>query len=145
MGEYDYVPRVLGQAGVTVAFHKVAIKPGKPTLYGYAENTEVIGLPGNPVSVFILFEVLVRPLLLRRMGIPYEPSVVRATTADEIRRRNDERLEFRPVALWDGRVHTIAFHGSSHVQALANANGLIQIEIGCRVIPAGTEVDVRQI
>jgi molybdopterin molybdotransferase len=72
VGDYDLVSEVLRAASVRVEFHKVAIKPGKPLLFGvHASGTRerpVIGLPGNPVSALVVFEVFVRPGLLRMQG-----------------------------------------------------------------------------
>jgi molybdopterin molybdotransferase len=72
VGDYDLVSEVLRAASVHVEFHKVAIKPGKPLLFGtYASGTRatpVIGLPGNPVSALVVFEIFVRPGLLRMQG-----------------------------------------------------------------------------
>ena len=60
MGERDYVPRLMAEAGVVNFFHKVAIKPGKPILAGKKGDHMVFGLPGNPVSAFVTFELFVR-------------------------------------------------------------------------------------
>jgi molybdopterin molybdotransferase len=72
VGDYDLVEQALRDAAVRVEFHKVAIKPGKPLLFGTFDHgthrTPVIGLPGNPVSALVVFEVFVRPGLLRMQG-----------------------------------------------------------------------------
>jgi molybdopterin molybdotransferase len=69
VGDYDFVSEALRAVGVAVAFHKVAIKPGKPLLFGVHGRTPVIGLPGNPVSALVTFEVFVRPALRRMQGL----------------------------------------------------------------------------
>lgn len=68
VGDYDLVPRVLREAGVSLGFHKVAIKPGKPLLFGTCGKVPVVGLPGNPVSALVTFEVFVRPGIARMLG-----------------------------------------------------------------------------
>ena len=73
VGEYDLVSDALRAAGVRIAFHKVAIKPGKPLLFGLhdrsTQQVPVVGLPGNPVSALVVYEVFVRPGLLRMQGL----------------------------------------------------------------------------
>jgi molybdopterin molybdotransferase len=68
IGDYDLVSRALRDAGVEISFHKVAIKPGKPLLFGKRGAVPVVGLPGNPVSALVAFEVFVRPCLQRMLG-----------------------------------------------------------------------------
>jgi molybdopterin molybdotransferase len=68
VGDYDLVSRALREAGVAVGFHKVAIKPGKPLLFGQRGAVPVVGLPGNPVSALVTFEVFLRPCLQRMLG-----------------------------------------------------------------------------
>ena len=69
VGEYDFVSESLQAAGVAIQFHKVAIKPGKPLLFGKRGETPVLGLPGNPASALVVFEIFVRPGLLRMRGL----------------------------------------------------------------------------
>ena len=68
VGDYDLVPRVLKKCRVKEVFHKVAIKPGKPFLFGYRGKTLVFGVPGNPVSTYLSFLVLIMPALNKMMG-----------------------------------------------------------------------------
>ncbi len=145
MGDYDYVPQVLEENGVLIRFHKLAVKPGKPTLFGQKNDTFVFGLPGNPVSTFVIFEVFVKPLLFRLMGIEYAPPQSRGRLVKPIKRRSSERVEFRPVQLRGDEIHPIKYHGSAHLDALSQTNGFVRIEIGVELIDKGTEIDVRQI
>jgi len=145
MGDYDYVPEVLEENGVCIRFHKLAVKPGKPTLFGQKNDTFVFGLPGNPVSTFVIFEVFVKPLLFRLMGIEYAPPQRRGRLVKAIKRRSSERVEFRPVQLKGGDIHPIKYHGSAHLDALSQTNGLVRIEIGVELIDKGADIDVRQI
>ncbi|MCK5170150.1 MAG: molybdopterin molybdotransferase MoeA, partial [Bacteroidales bacterium] len=68
MGTFDFVPKVLEQAGVKILFDSIAVKPGKPTTFGMADNKFCFGLPGNPVSSFVQFDLLVKPLIYNLMG-----------------------------------------------------------------------------
>src|SRR5204862_4047045 len=64
MGKYDLVETVLAEFGVEVLFDKIAMKPGKPTVFGHRGSSYVFGLPGNPISTLVAFHVFVRPLIL---------------------------------------------------------------------------------
>jgi molybdopterin molybdotransferase len=143
MGELDFVPEVLERQGARVHFHRLAIKPGKPTLFAQKGGKFIFGLPGNPVSTFIIFEVFVKMFLYRWMGLEYSPRTVRAALAETVRRRDSERLEYRPVRLEGNRVLPLDYHGSSHLSALRQAEGLIRIERGVSELTEGMEIDVR--
>jgi molybdopterin molybdotransferase len=142
-GDFDFVPGCLRGLGAEILFHHVAVKPGKPTLFARRGEKFLFGLPGNPVSVFVIFEVFVKPFLYRRMGIDWDPPTYRGVLAEAVRRRNVERTEFLPVRVRRGGVTPVAFHGSSHLNALSEADGLIRVEKGVSEIPIGTEIDVR--
>jgi molybdopterin molybdotransferase len=144
-GDFDYVPRCLEARGAEILFHGVAIKPGKPTLFARRGGSWVFGLPGNPVSTFVIFEVFVKPFLYGRMGIDWAPPLFRGTLGEAIRRKNVERTEFLPVRARGGVVTPVAFHGSAHLNALGDADGMVRMERGVGELPRGTEIDVRPI
>ncbi len=144
-GDFDYVPRCLEEQGAEILFHGVSVKPGKPTLFARRGGSWVFGLPGNPVSTFVIFEVFVKPFLYGRMGIDWEPLHFRGTLGEAARRKNVERTEYLPVRVRDGAVTPVAFHGSAHLNALGDADGLIVMARGVTEIPRGTEIDVRPI
>ncbi len=144
-GDFDYVPRCLEDLGARILFHRVSIKPGKPTLFARKEDRFVFGLPGNPVSTFVIFELLVKPFLYRRMGLDWVPPSWRANLAAPVRRKQAERTEFLPVRVQDGMARPVAYHGSSHLNALGEAHGLIRMDQGVTVLEQGAPVDVRPI
>ncbi|NWG14515.1 MAG: molybdopterin molybdenumtransferase MoeA, partial [Acidobacteria bacterium] len=80
VGEYDLVEDVLRDMGLEIIFNKVAIRPGKPTVFARGGDWLVFALPGNPVSSFVTFEFLVRPALGRMCGLrtPERPSFLLA-------------------------------------------------------------------
>jgi len=121
----------------------VAVKPGKPTLFARRGEQYIFGLPGNPVSTFVIFELFVKPFLFRRMGIDWVPASYRGTLAHALKRIAAERTEFLPVRVRQGLVEAVGYHGSSHLNALAEADGLVRIEVGVHELPEGTHVDVR--
>ena len=145
-GNFDYVPDCLRELGAEILVHGVAVKPGKPTLFArFARRGEqhVFGLPGNPVSTFVIFELFVKPFLYRSMGIDWSPVLYRGALARPIRRAQADRTEFLPVRIRQGLVEAVPYHGSAHLNALADADGLLRIEVGVQEIPEGTQVDVR--
>ncbi len=144
-GEYDYVPEVLNENGVNTFFHRVAVKPGRPTFFGQGKDTFVFGLPGNPVSSFVIFEVMVKALLFRLGGLDYKPLIIKGVLTENIRRRDTERTEFHPVKIEGDQVLPLKYYGSSHLNALAEANGLVSIPAGIKELAKGGSVSVRPI
>ena len=145
MGEFDLVPDVLEELGVTIHFNKVAVQPGKPTLFGTKGEKIIFGLPGNPVSAFVIFEIFVKPLLTRMAGGFYRPLTVRGKLAQGFRRKKGERDLYVPVHYDNGTVKLIEYHGSAHFVSLLGANGLLKVDRGVFEIPGGRMVNVRQI
>jgi molybdopterin molybdotransferase len=144
MGEFDLVPEVLRKNGVEILYDKVATKPGRPTTFGKSDRALVFGLPGNPVSTFVLFEVLVKPVLYRMMGHEFRPREFRARLDKTVRQRKIRRVNWIPVVLTTpGSVCPVEYHGSAHSGALCGADGLIRIPAGSTEIQAGSDVDVR--
>ena len=146
MGEFDYVPEILEELGVKIHFNKVAIQPGKPTLFGTLGDKVVFGLPGNPVSTFVVFEIVVKPLLARMSGAVPDVSLLKGVLKTDFKRKKIERDLFVPVYYGrDGFVELIEYHGSAHFVSLSKANGLLKINKGIKEISGGTKVDVRPI
>jgi len=143
MGDYDLVPGILKSLGVQISFEKVAIKPGKPALFGTKEHRYYFGVPGNPVSTFVIFEILIKPLLYRIMAHTYVPLIIRSKLEKPIKRKRANRSAFIPVKYRNGKVSTIEYHGSAHIHALTKANGLVHIPQGIHELREGEEVDVR--
>ncbi len=130
-GDYDFVPTCLEQAGFRLLFDRVAVKPGKPLTFAAARNSVAVGLPGNPVSVFVGFHLVVRRIAGRLTGQPAPPAAVTLPVRTEYRRRKTSRREFIPAALGaDGCVAPVAYHGSAHLLALCQANGLMDVPLG---------------
>ena len=150
VGDFDYVKVVLDQIG-RMDWWQVAIRPAKPFAFGVAgpRDTPVFGLPGNPVSSMVSFELFVRPGLRRMMGHPPERLLrpVLAAVADEaFPRRPDGKLHLdRVVATHghDGRLHVrrSGGQGSHQLRAMALANALALVPDGDGVA-AGGAVDV---
>jgi molybdopterin molybdotransferase len=143
-GDLDLVPAALRRAGFELIFEKVAVKPGKPTVFGRSGTSYCFGLPGNPVSTFVIFELLVVPLLYGLMGATHRPLLFRARTQAPFVRSRVEREEWVPVILNEpGVAAYLDYHGSGHIHALTRADGLMNVPIGVGEVPAGSEVTVR--
>lgn len=148
MGDFDFVPDTLKRLGVTIHFNKVAIQPGKPTVFGTYDNGRkvIFGLPGNPVSTFTIFEVFVRKVLYRMMGHKYKPVVMIGRMKQDFLRRNSERTLFTPVRYdQEGMIEPVEYHGSAHLAALGQAGAVLKVPAGVKEILKGTVVHVRQI
>jgi molybdopterin molybdotransferase len=146
MGDFDFVPSVLERAGVKILFSRVKVQPGKPTTFGVHSKALVFGLPGNPVSSFIQFELLVRPLIYRMMGCQWNPLVIQLPMKGSFTRRFAERMSWVPVVITgDGLVSPVEYHGSAHINSLSEADGIIAIPVGTKKIEKGEIVGVRQI
>ncbi len=143
MGEFDYVPRTLKQLSVGEIFYKPAIKPGRPLWFGSSGSCAVFGLPGNPVSTYILFEVFARHLIYRFCGIEYRPEYLSGELGRTISRKTWDRTEFYPVFFRDGKVFPVSYHGSSHLNAMAETHGLLTIDREIRKVKEGETVNVR--
>jgi molybdopterin molybdotransferase len=144
MGEFDLVPDALREGGVEILYDRVATKPGRPTTFGTSPRALVFGLPGNPVSTFVLFEVLVKPVLYKMMGHEFRPPEFRARLEKTVRQRKTRRVNWIPVILTDsGGVTPVEYHGSAHSGALCGADGLICIPAGSSELLEGTDVHVR--
>lgn len=144
VGDFDLVPGVLRQNRVRLLFEKIAVQPGKPTVFGLAENAWCFGLPGNPVSTFVIFELLVKPFLYRLVGHDYTPTCIRMCLGAPVDRKNTERQSWIPVRITgDHEVRPVEYHGSAHLLALCEADGLIALETGVASLPQGTPVQVR--
>ncbi len=147
VGAYDVVKEVLARVG-TVSFDRVAMQPGMPQGFGTIgpDATPIFGLPGNPVSAFVSFEVFVRPALRKMLGVePLHRPSVRAVTMNRLsappgkRQFARARLERR-----DGRrvVSLVGGSGSHLIGSLALANALIVVPEDVTEVAPGEEVDV---
>jgi len=145
MGEFDYVPQVLRDLGVSILFKSIAVQPGRPTVFGVKGDKYVFGLPGNPVSSFVQFELLVKPLIYKLMGHNYQPRMVRLPMGETFTRKKTARRTLMPVSIKEGLVYPVEYHGSAHINAFIFADGILAIEIGKTTLTKGEMVDVRQI
>jgi molybdopterin molybdotransferase len=150
-GKLDLTPGVLQEAGVVAHFHKVEMKPGKPVLFGTRERpdsrppTLVFGLPGNPVSSFVCFELFVRPAMRRLRGLPDSGATVSAILAEDFEYRTD-RPTYHPARLEVGdggwRVRAVPWFGSADLRGLLEMDALVVFPGGDHRHAAGTRLAV---
>ena len=144
MGEYDLVPGVLKNNGIELLFTRVAIKPGHPSTFGVSDRVVCFALPGNPVSTFMQFELLIKPFLYSMQGHAYEPVTVRARLSRDLKMKPGRRLSVRPVRFTaPDRVEPVSYHGSAHINALSGADGIVLCPADSGSLNKGDEIDVR--
>jgi len=146
VGDYDFVREILRGNGVKLLFEKIAVKPGRPMVFGVSDEAFCFGLPGNPVSTFVMFELFVRPFLFKMMGHDFKPVVSQRRLGRAITRKKTERDAWLPV-VYEGEdsVVQVEYHGSAHINALCKADGLLCVPSGVAKVEKGTIVAVRQI
>jgi molybdopterin molybdotransferase len=142
-GDLDYVPGILRELGISLKFEQIAVQPGKPTVFGTKRGRIIFGVPGNPVSTFVIFEIFIKPIMERLMGLDEEPRLIRAAMAKDLFRRKTDRAAFVPVRVRDDAVLQLDYHGSAHIHALSQADGLLYIPRGRSGYAAGSRVHVR--
>jgi len=148
MGDVDLVKVVLDRIG-DMRWFQVAVKPAKPFAFGLVGGVPVFGLPGNPVSSMVSFELFARPALRRMAGFrdgDLDRPRVRAVADEHLRRRPDGKVHLvRVVTAWgaDGRcrVRSAGGQGSHQLSAMAAADGLAVLSDG-EGVGAGDEVEV---
>lgn len=129
VGEYDLVQEVLGEAGLQLDFWKIAMRPGKPLIFGRMGRVPVLGLPGNPVSSMVCAYVFLAPLLRAMRGLPPLPPTLPALLDGELP-ANDAREEYMRASLTrldDGTLLATPFgrQDSAVTSVMANADALL--------------------
>jgi molybdopterin molybdotransferase len=145
MGAYDLV-RGLLEEREAVTFWQVALRPGKPLMFATVGGVPLIGLPGNPVSTLVGFELFVRPALLKLQGrTDLERPRLTAITEESL--ENPPHLEqyFRGIARHDGAqimVRLTGDQGSHVLRSMADANCLVIVPLGTSEVAAGSPVEI---
>jgi len=144
-GEEDIVYRVLSDIGEIIV-HGLMARPGKPTVVALVKKKIIIGLPGHPVSAFMILNVLVRPIILKALGCTiYKTSSIKAKLSRKIPLRKGY-LNVIPVALIRDNGSYIAyptFKGSGLISSIIPSDGYIEVSGNREYISAGAEVEVK--
>jgi molybdopterin molybdotransferase len=145
VGEFDLVKDVLAAEG-EIDFWRVQMKPGKPLAFGQIGGAPILGLPGNPVSVMVSFEIFVRPAILKMLGrTDLERPTVEATLMDRIKHKDNRRHYLRVrVEERDGEYYAYLTggQGSGILSSMVKANALAIIPEDWDRAPAGARVRV---
>lgn len=146
-GDYDFVPAALAETDLSLRFDSVAVQPGRPMKFWTGNRKIVFGLPGKPVSTFVQFELLVKPLMAKMMGaaLPVADSVNMILGTDYSRKRADLMVWVPVKTDRNGEVVPVEYHGSGHSGSLHEATGLMAVPLGQSWIQKGETVSVRAI
>jgi molybdopterin molybdotransferase len=142
VGEHDLVQSVLRSLGAEIGIWRVAIKPGKPFLFGQIEKCAVFGLPGNPVSAFVTFLQFVRPAISKMMGaadldLPKVPAKLGIDLAND-----GDRPHYVRGKLEHGKFSLVGRQESHALFGLSQSNALLRVGVG-ESFKAGEIVDVQ--
>ena len=145
VGDFDLVKDVLAAEG-EMDFWRVRMKPGKPLAFGHIRGVPILGLPGNPVSVMVSFEMFARPALLKMQGIgDWQRPTVEATLMDEIAHKDDRRHFVRVRLAWEKdeyHAYLTGAQGSGILSSMVKANALAIIPEDWDRAPSGARVRV---
>ncbi|MBL8670363.1 MAG: molybdopterin molybdotransferase MoeA [Alphaproteobacteria bacterium] len=147
VGDHDLVRDVLGQRGLALDFWKIAMRPGKPLMFGRVQDVPLIGLPGNPVSTLVCAVLFIGPALDRLAGGPGDPPAIESAVLGIDLPANDGREDYlRAVLERDsaGRqvVRPFGKQDSSMVGLLASADALVRRMPHAPAIAAGGTVEM---
>lgn len=143
VGVFDFIRLVLEEAGA-IHFWKVNMRPGKPLAFGQYRTIPFIGLPGNPVSAYVGFEVFVWPVLQRLLGFPEQNRTRIKARLQEAIESDGRESYLRGVVLknnsgWSARL--TGHQGSGNLHSLVEANALLIVPSGVKSLPAGSEIE----
>lgn len=145
VGDYDFVKETLAKLG-EILFWRVFIKPGKPLTYGKINGIPMFGLPGNPVSSMVTFDMFVRPSIYRMMGLATESNTsVSGVITQNIRHNPCIREFVRAVTVWENGVYSstpTGKQGSGRLSTMLNANSYIVIPEGIADLAEGDCVNI---
>jgi molybdopterin molybdotransferase len=142
VGEHDLVKDALHELGAQIDIWRVAIKPGKPFLFGQLNECAVFGLPGNPVSAFVTFLQFVRPAILKMMGaanldLPQVPAKLTVDLTND-----SDRANYIRGRLEHGRFTPVGRQESHALFGLSQSNALLRLALG-QSLKADEIVDVQ--
>ena len=148
MGRYDLVEQVLAEFGAEFLFTGALIQPGKPVVFGRVSSASgqeapyFFGLPGNPVSTMVTFELFARPVIDALCGAPPAPlRLLQARLKSEFRTKTG-LTRFLPAFLSGSQVEMVRWQGSGDIAATARANCYVVVPPDRETIPAGTLLEV---
>lgn len=145
VGDHDLVAPVLAERGMKLDFWKIAMRPGKPLMFGTLGGQRVMGLPGNPVSSMICTRVFLIPLIRRMLGLADRDFAHRMATLTVDMPSNGPRQHYARAILEGASVRPVSSQDSSLIAALARSNALIVQAPHAPKTAAGTSVEVLEL
>jgi molybdopterin biosynthesis enzyme len=147
MGVYDFTKAALKELGAEIFFERVALRPGKPTVFGRIGKALVFGLPGNPVSVAVTFNLFARTALRSMQGAKQPEMIKEKALLSRDLRGSIERESYLPASLHTDEMGTLIaeplkWGGSSDFVSFARATALIDIPAGIKIVEAGSPVTI---
>lgn len=147
VGEYDLVRNVLGEEGLDIDFWRIAMKPGKPFMFGHFGDKPAMGLPGNPVSSYVTAFLFLRAALKKMQGLAFEQDKpVRAILGADVVKNGARKEYMRAVFSRDDQSRLVATpydkQDSSMLANLAHCEGFILRPVNGAEVSAGSEIDV---
>lgn len=140
VGAFDFVKEVVESKG-RLDFWRVNMRPGKPLAFGEYRGIPFIGLPGNPVSAFVTFEVFARPAIEKLSGLETRPRRRTTVRLAEAVMSDGRESYLRAIIQEDGTAQLTGHQGSGNLLSLVQANALLIIPAGVKCRPAGQEVE----
>jgi molybdopterin molybdotransferase len=143
VGDHDYVQEALKASGIKIGFWKIALRPGKPLMFGRKGKLRVLGLPGNPVSALVCARIFLKPLIAAMQGNSTDESIVQAQLGTSLP-ANDSRRDYMRATL------TLAANGSRTATAYGKQDSSMQRTLrnaGCLIIrePNAPELAVGEV
>ncbi len=146
VGDHDFVQQALKNCGVTIDFWKIALRPGKPLMFGTKGKTRIIGLPGNPVSALVCSRIFIKPLMELMQGIEQKEQIITAKLASTLPENDNRKDYIRATMQIAGNgtrtVTPYTTQDSSMQRTLRYAQCLIMREPFAPSAQIGDEVDI---
>jgi molybdopterin molybdotransferase len=143
VGAFDFVRSVIEEQG-QITFWRVNMRPGKPLAYGNYRGTPIVGLPGNPVSAFVGFEVFIRPIIAKLRGQSEWRRVVQKVILEESITSDGRESYLRSIVFQKrGKLYArlTGHQGSGNLYSLVQANALLIVPSEVKSLPVGAEID----
>jgi molybdopterin molybdotransferase len=145
MGKYDLVEQAFRELGIEAHFTSVSLRPGKPTVFATLGERYVFGLPGNPVSTFVTFELFVKPVLAKLQGVAGDNlSLVKAVLQHEVTDKSG-RTSFLPARVFHRsgnlEILPVCWKGSADISGMVGTNGFVIVPLEVTHINAGEQVE----
>jgi molybdopterin molybdotransferase len=144
VGDKDFTRPLIESLGFEIVFGKVAIRPGRPTIFGANGRRIAFGLPGNPLAHFVCFHLFVAPALTLLSGGKAK-QFLRGRLAEPLEDVSNPRETLWPTRLdlnsGVARLHPLAWSSSGDVTSLVEANALLRVPVNCNALEAGAELD----